>query len=718
MAVRLRPPALYPYFRSVSGLRGVGPVTRKALARLLTPPRPILGEQEYEPVLRDLLMHAPTGAEDRRQVTSIARAEPGTMVSLDVEVVEHKPPPERRPNMPYRVFTRDASGILTLNYFHVKGDYLLKQLPVGERRFISGTVEWYDGRKIMAHPDMVVPPHRAAEILRVMPVYPLTLGISQRVLLRLMDQALTVATPLPEWIDATLLERQHWQGWLSSLKSLHRPDSPEFTLATPARQRLAYDELLAHQLALGLSRRHQQVPATYPVPANAALNARLTAALPFTLTNAQEAALAEMTRDLASGQRMIRLLQGDVGSGKTILAFALMAEVAALGFQAAFMAPTDLLARQHEKTLTPLAEKLGFRLIFLSGKMTKAAQSKARAAIQAGEVALVIGTHALFQEEVIFKNLALLVVDEQHRFGVEQRLQLAEKGLSPHILQMTATPIPRSLAMTYYGDMEVSVLNEKPPGRQPIDTRVIPIDRLSEVVEGLGRVLAKGQKAYWVCPLIEATQGELDQKTEEADIAAAEARLTMLTSHFGAKVGLVHGRMKVAERERVMRAFAEGDLQLLVATTVIEVGVDVPDATIMIIEQAERFGLAQLHQLRGRVGRGYAASSCVLLYHPPLSEYGKARLSVLRATNDGFAIAEEDLKLRGAGDVLGTRQTGLPSFHFASIIEDRELVSIARDDVKLYLSKDPDLTGTRGQALRQLLSLFDYDHTVKLLKAA
>lgn len=718
MAMRLRSPALYPYFRSVSGLRGVGPVTRKALSRLLSPPRPILGEQEYDPVLRDLLMHAPTGAEDRRQVTSIARAEPGEIVSLDVEVVEHKPPPKGRPNVPYRILTRDVTGILTLNFFHVKGDYLVKQLPVGERRFISGTVEWYDGRKIMAHPDMVVPPHRSAEILRVMPVYPLTLGISQRLLLRLMDQALHLAVPLPEWVDEALLKREQWRDWLTSLKALHRPESPEFTLATPARQRLAYDELLAHQLALGLSRRHQQVAATYPVPVNAALHSRLRAALPFTLTKAQEAALSEMTHDLASGQRMIRLLQGDVGSGKTILAFALMAEVAALGFQAAFMAPTDLLARQHEKTLTPLAEKLGFRLIFLSGKMSKPAQSKARAAIQAGEVALVIGTHALFQEEVVFKNLALLVVDEQHRFGVEQRLQLAEKGLLPHILQMTATPIPRSLAMTYYGDMEVSILNEKPPGRQLIDTRVISIERLSEVVEGLERVLAKGQKAYWVCPLIEAAQGDPDQKIEAADIAAAEARLTMLTSHFGTKVGLVHGRMKVADRERVMHEFANGNLQLLVATTVIEVGVDVPTATIMIIEQAERFGLAQLHQLRGRVGRGQAASSCVLLYHPPLSEYGKARLSVLRATNDGFAIAEEDLRLRGAGDVLGTRQTGLPSFHFASIIEDRDLVTIARDDVKLYLSKDPDLTGARGQALRHLLSLFDYDHTVKLLKAA
>ena len=715
---RLRPSALYPYFRSVAGLRGVGPVTRKALARLLTPPRPVLGEEEYEPVLRDLLMHAPTGSEDRRQVTSIARATPGTIVTLEVEVAEHRPPPEHRPRLPYRVFTRDASGILTLNYFHVKGDYLLKQLPVGERRFISGTVEWYDGRKIMAHPDMVVPPHRAAEILRVMPVYPLTLGISQRVLLKLMDQALQLATTLPEWLDIHLMQREGWWDWLSSLKTLHRPTAAEFTLATPARRRLAYDELLAHQLALGLSRRHQQTPATYPVVPDAALHARLRNALPFTLTQAQESALGEMLADLASGRRMIRLLQGDVGSGKTILAFALMAEVAACGYQAAFMAPTDLLARQHEKTLMPLAETLGLRLIFLSGKMSKAAQAKARAAILAGEVDLVVGTHALFQEEVAFHKLALLVVDEQHRFGVEQRLQLAEKGLAPHILQMTATPIPRSLAMTYYGDMEVSILGEKPPGRQPIDTRAIPIERLSEVVEGLGRVLEKGQKSYWVCPLIEVPQSALDQKTEEADIAAAEARLTMLRAHFGEKVGLVHGRMKVAERERVMREFAEGDLQLLVATTVIEVGVNVPAATIMIIEQAERFGLAQLHQLRGRVGRSSAASRCVLLYHSPISEHGKARLSILRETNDGFRIAEEDLKLRGAGDVLGTRQTGLPSFHFASIAEDTALVTTARDDVKLYLSKDPDLTAPRGQALRLLLNLFDYDHTVRLLKAA
>lgn len=707
----VRPAVLFPYFRPATSLKGVGPVTRKALIKLLTPPRPQLDEGAYDPVLRDLVMHMPTSAVDRRALSTIAAAKAGELASIEVEVVEHRPPPAKRNRLPYRILVRDMTGVLNLTFFHVKGDYLFKQLPVGEKRLISGTVEWYDGAKTMTHPDMVVPLHRAHELLRIMPVYPLTLGISNRVLVKFMEQALGLLPKLPEWIDETLLRQYEWSGFLESLQTLHRPQQVEFEAESPARQRLAYDELLANQLALALSRRSRQKTTSYAIPAGG--GEALVKILPFTLTKGQMDVIADVQKDMASGERMIRLLQGDVGSGKTMVAFAAMVQAAASGFQSVFMAPTDLLARQHEKNLAPLAEKLGYRLILLSGKMTKKQQADARAAIASGEAQMVVGTHALFQEMVGFAKLGLVVVDEQHRFGVEQRVMLAEKGLSPHILQMTATPIPRSLTMTYYGDMEVSVLSEKPPGRQAIDTRAIPFDRLDEVVSGLKRQMEKGGKAYWVCPLIEN-----DSEDDDEEIAAVEDRLRLLQSHFGDKVGMVHGRMKLAEREEAMKRFAYGDMQLLVATTVIEVGVDVPDATTMVIESAERFGLAQLHQLRGRVGRGKDASSCILLYRTPIGENGKARLQVLRQTNDGFVIAEEDLRLRGAGDVLGTKQTGLPDFRFASIAHDTHLMLIARDDVKHYLAKDPLLAKPRGQAMRVLLNLFDYEHTVALLKAA
>lgn len=707
----IRPSILYPYFRPATALKGVGPATRKALTKLLTPPRPLIDNLPYEPVLRDMVMHVPMNAVDRRLVSSIATATIGEIASIEVEVVEHRQPPAKRARLPYRIIVRDKTGILTLTYFHVKGDYLLKQLPVGEKRLISGSIEIYDGMKTMPHPDMVVPLHRSHEILRIMPVYPLTLGISNRVLVKLITQALEIITPLPEWIGEDVMKRHGWQGFRESLKALHNPQTTEPETELTPRKRLAYDELLANQLALAFSRQTRQRTQSYVIlPKD---KERLLKALPFTLTAGQQQVLAETEKDLSSGERMIRLLQGDVGTGKTIVAFSLMVQAAASGLQSVFMAPTDLLARQHVKNLTPLAAKLNYQLTLLSGKMTKKQQADARALIASGEAHMVIGTHAVFQELVGFKKLALVVVDEQHRFGVEQRLQLTEKGLSPHILQMTATPIPRSLAMTYYGDMEISVLNEKPPGRLPIDTRTIPFSRMDEVIAGLKRALEHGTKAYWVCPLI-----EMDTEKEDEELAAVEDRLRLLQTHFGDKVGMVHGRMKLTEREEMMKRFAYGDMQLLVATTVIEVGVDVPEATIMIIEQAERFGLAQLHQLRGRVGRSKEASRCILLYHTPISENAKARLQVLRETNDGFVIAEEDFRLRGAGDVLGTRQTGLPDFRFAVIGRDTDLMMMARDDVKHYLSKDVNLIEPRGQALRVLLNLFDYDHTAALLKAA
>lgn len=712
MTPALRSPLLYPWFASVASLKGIGPAITKAMVRLLTGARAEL-EAKPEPILRDLLFHMPQGVIDRRVVSPIATLKSGDYATVEVEIVEHVAPPNIKRRIPYRVVTRDATGLLILNFFHVKGDYLNRQLPVGAKRILCGTVDLYDEQLTMAHPEVIAAPEKAAEVLTLAPSYPLTVGLSQRVLSRLITQAFERMKPLPEWQDPSLLQEKNWPDFLGALRAIHRP--AEETAIGPeqvARTRLAYDELLANQLALAISRRSIQREASYVITPNAALQSQLAAALPFQLTAGQQQVLATLSADLQSGQRMVRLLQGDVGSGKTILAFAAMAQVAAQGMQACLMAPTDLLARQHLQTLQPLADALRIPIALLSGKMKKPERASIQQAITGGDIPLVIGTHALFQEEVSFKKLALVVVDEQHRFGVGQRMRLTGKGLAPHLLQMTATPIPRSLCMTMYGDMEVSNLTERPPGRLPIDTRAVPADRMDEVIEGLGRVIAKGEKAYWVCPLIEVPT---DPDSGTLDLAAAEERATLLEKHFPGKVALVHGRMKLAEREKVMQRFAFGDAQLLVATTVVEVGVNVPEATVMVVEHAERFGLAQLHQLRGRVGRSDRPSRCVLLYHNKLSETAKARLNILRESNDGFLIAEEDLRLRGSGDVLGLRQTGLPDFRLADMAHHLPLIRVAHDDAKLILHRDPTLKEPRGRALRLLLTLFDYDQAMAQL---
>ena len=711
------PVQLSPWFVPVTRLKYIGPATTEAFARLLRPTREVEAVTLRPPVLRDLLFHIPVDSVDRRIVTPLRDVVAGQYATLEVEIVEHVPPPRIRRKIPYRIVARDATGLLLLTYFHVKDNYLLRSMPVGTWRIIAGQVEMLDGQPTISHPDIAVPTDKAAQVLRLAPTYPLTAGISQRILAKAMDQALNQMRPLPEWLDSAFIQQQGFMGLSDSLVRLHRPLQMDDILpSSPTRSRLAYDELLANQLALSLARRLVQRQQSYAITHQPSVEKRWKAAVGFTLTKGQEAVLGDIMRDMASGQRMVRLLQGDVGSGKTIVAFGALAQVVAAGHQACLMAPTDLLARQHIETLEPLAKASGFRLGFLSGKMRKSAQEAMREKVAAGEIDLLVGTHALFQEQVAFKQLALMVIDEQHRFGVGQRMKLARKGKQPHLLQMTATPIPRSLGMTLYGDMEISSLTERPPGRKEIDTRAVPFARANEVVEGLGRVLSTGEKAYWICPLIEA-QSEEEKTIFTVDLAAAEERFAELNALFPDKVGLVHGRMKLAERERVMDAFAHGDIQLLVATTVVEVGVNVPQATVMVIEHAERFGLAQLHQLRGRVGRSDKPSRCVLLYHDTPSQTAKARLNILRETNDGFVIAEEDLRLRGAGDMLGTRQTGMPDFILADMNHHLPLLRTAHDDAKLILHRDPDLVSERGKALRLLLALFEYDAAIAQLKS-
>jgi ATP-dependent DNA helicase RecG len=693
---RLRPEVLYPLFAQITTLPGIGPRLGKLIENLA-------GR-----TVASLCWHLPTAVIDRRFSPKLAEAPEGVVVTVTVTVDSHLPPGNRR--LPYKVRCHDGSAGLMLVFFHGHGDYLVSQLPIGQQRVVSGKLEHYGGLLQMTHPDYITTPAEVAQLKRVEPIYPMTAGLTPKILGRAIQAAIARAPELPEWVEASLLQKMKWPAWHTALWVVHNPGSAEdLAPTTPARRRLAYDELLANQLALGLVRAAQRRPIGRAIRGDGRLRARVLAALPYALTGAQRQALAEIDADMGQAHRMLRLLQGDVGSGKTVVALLAMLNAVEAGAQAALLAPTEILARQHLATIEPLAAAAGVRVALLTGRDKGRARSTLLAGLADGSFPLVVGTHALVQEDVAFRDLALAVVDEQHRFGVEQRLALAAKGRQSHLLSMTATPIPRTLMMTVYGDLDVSRLTEKPPGRQPVDTRTIPLDRLEEVISAVRRAIAGGARVFWICPLV----GESDL----VDLAAAEQRFSELKATFGDRVGLVHGRMKSAERDTAMAAFAEGGLDLLVATTVIEVGVDVPAASVMVIEHAERFGLAQLHQLRGRVGRGHARSTCLLLYQAPLGETARARLQILRETEDGFRIAEEDLRLRGAGELLGTRQSGLPQFRLVDAAVHADLIGIAHDDARLVLERDPTLASPRGKALRTLLYLFDRDAAVKTLRA-
>jgi ATP-dependent DNA helicase RecG len=692
----MRPEILYPLFAPVTSLDGVGP----SLARLI--------ERLAGPRVVDLLWHLPSGVIDRRYAPTLAQARSGTVATLTVRIEGHRPPASSR--QPYKVFATDGTGTLALVFFHARRDYLNQVLPVGAVRVVSGTLERYGDELQMTHPDHIASENQRDAVMAIEPVYSLTSGLTPRRLTTLIRGALARAPELPEWQDAAFLGRHGWQPWREALGQAHAPaDEADLSPAAPARQRLAYDELLANQLALALVRlRLRQLPGR-SIRSDGTLARRALDTLTFRLTPSQRRAIAEITADMAAPSRMLRLLQGDVGSGKTVVAVVAMLHAVEAGFQAVMMAPTDLLARQHYATLAPLAEAAGVAVTLLTGREKGRSRDQALAGLAEGRLAMAVGTHALFQEGVAFRNLALAVIDEQHRFGVHQRLTLAAKGQAADVLVMTATPIPRTLMLTAYGDMEVSRLMDKPPGRQPIDTRVIAMERLDEVIAAIGRCIAKGAKVYWVCPLVE--------ESAVLDLAAAEDRVRHLRDLFAGRVGLLHGRMKGAEKDAAMAAFTAGPVDILVATTVIEVGVDVPEATVMVIERAERFGLAQLHQLRGRIGRSDKPSTCILVYGQPLTEAARARLSVLRETDDGFRIAEEDLRLRGAGELLGTRQSGQPAFRLADPVSHADLLEAARDDAQLMVHRDPDLLSPRGQALRTLLYLFERDAAVRYLRS-
>ena len=700
----MRPTILDPLFSPVSALAGVGPKIAELLVKLLD------RETPDDTRIIDLLFHAPHSLVDRRNQPGIARAPQGAIVTITARVDRHQAPPRGKSNIPYRVFLHDETGELSLVFFRGQAAWLEKQLPLDEEVTVSGKVDWFNGRATMVHPDYIVKASEAENLPLVEPIYPLTAGLSPKTLRKIIDAALPRMPELPEWIDFPVVQKEGLPSIRDSFLMLHEPRDPEdIDPQTPARRRLAYDEFLAGQLSLSLVRQRLRKVAGQPVHATGEISSNILQSLPFSPTKSQTEAIREALADMAGEDRMLRLLQGDVGSGKTLVALMTMTAVIESGGQAVLMAPTEILARQHYATISKFAASAGLGIEVLTGRTKGREREDILERIASGQAQIIIGTHALFQDSVSYKNLMLAVVDEQHRFGVHQRLRLTAKGISPHMLVMTATPIPRTLVLAAFGDMDVSKLTEKPAGRKPIQTITIPNERTGEIVQRLKGALAEGKKAYWICPLVE--------ESEESDLMSAEERHATLTSALGPGIGLIHGRMSGPEKDAVMLAFKSGEIRLLVATTVVEVGVDVPDATIMVIEHAERFGLAQLHQLRGRVGRGDEASTCILLYKGPLGETGHARLSIMRETEDGFRIAEEDLKLRGEGELLGTRQSGTPGFRIASLEDHADLLEIARKDAAYLIERDPELTSERGEAVRTLLYLFRRDEAIRFLHA-
>ncbi len=700
----MRPAILDPLFASISSLSGVGPKVSELLVKLLD------RETIDDCRVIDLIFHAPHSIIDRREQPGIARAPQGAIVTITGRVDRHQPPPNARSNVPYRVYLHDETGELALVFFRGKAQWLEKQLPIDETVTVSGKVDWFNGRPSMVHPDYIMRESEAENLPLVEPVYPLTAGLTPKFLRKTIEAALPRIPQLPEWDDLALTQKQGFPSISDAFHMLHAPrDAADIDPQSPPRRRLAYDEFLAGQLSLSLVRQRLRKVAGQPVHATGEISHKILESLPFSMTNSQRDAVADILKDMAGTERMLRLLQGDVGAGKTLVALMAIAAVIESGGQAVLMAPTEILARQHHATISKFAANANLSVEVLTGRTKGRERDAILERIASGEAQIIIGTHALFQDSVAYANLMLAVVDEQHRFGVHQRLRLTAKGISPHMLVMTATPIPRTLVLAAFGDMDVSKLTEKPAGRKPIQTITIPNERTGDIVTRLKSALAEGKKAYWICPLVE--------ESEESDLMSVEERHETLTKALGPGIGLIHGRMSGPEKDAVMMAFKNGEIRLLVATTVVEVGVDVPDATIMVIEHAERFGLAQLHQLRGRVGRGDEASTCILLYKGPLGETGHARLSIMRETEDGFRIAEEDLKLRGEGELLGTRQSGTPGFRIASLEAHADLLEIARKDAAYLIERDPELTGERGMAVRTLLYLFRRDEAIRFLRA-
>jgi len=692
----MRPEILFSFFANVTALKGVGPRVAASLERAM-------GSR-----VKDLLLTPPTGFIDRSYRPKISEAKAGQICTFDVTVGQHILPSNK--NRPYRIRVFDETGDMTLTFFKARADYLKRVLPEGSTRIVSGKTEVFNAELQMTHPDYILTPEKADDMRLYETHYPLTAGLSQKIAGKAVIEALQHLPTMPEWLDPAMISQQNWPSFHEGVLRLHMPEHPsDVKVDAPPRMRLAYDELFAKQLAMALVRESSRRQKGRTLAGTGSYVDDVLKGAPFTPTNAQTLAFAEISADMTSPYRMARLLQGDVGAGKTFVAALACAQAAEAGAQVALMAPTEILARQHNQTLKTLLAPAGLMVETITGRDKGKARQALATGLEEGYIDVVIGTHALFQEAVEFKDLGLVIIDEQHRFGVHDRLKLSEKGNKPDLLVMTATPIPRTLALTAYGDLDVSKLDEKPLGRKPIETRILPMQRLDDVIEGVSRAIKKGNQVYWVCPLVE--------DSELINLSSVEDRHRQLTAIFGKRVGLLHGRLSSQEKETITTEFKAGTYDILVATTVIEVGVDTPNATIMVIEHAERFGLAQLHQLRGRVGRGEKASSCLLLYKGPLSSSGKSRLEIMRQSEDGFLIAEKDWELRGSGDLLGARQSGLPEYKLADLDRHKALLETAVQDARLLSQNDPKLSTPRGQAALNLLYLFEQDFGVALMKS-
>lgn len=692
----MRPDILFPYFADVDSLKGVGNRIRPALERAMGP------------YCKDLLLTPPTGLIDRHHTANLATAQNNTVCTLTLTIGTHMPP--RRKGQPYRVHAYDHNTELTLTFFQARSDYLTRILPENTQRIISGKLERFQGQWQMTHPDYILPPEQAAELPLYEPLYPLSAGLSQKVARKIILQALQRVPELPEWLDETLKNQYEWPSFHTALKQIHTPTQPESVdVKGRARTRLAYDELFARQLAMALIREQTRRQLGQKFITSGTLVTQVVQHAPFEPTQAQRRCYGEIQTDLKSPFQMARLLQGDVGAGKTFVAALVCAYMVEAKKQVAFMAPTEILARQHANTLKQYLAPAGIKVQALTARDKGKARTIILNALANADINILVGTHALFQTQVKFHDLGLVIIDEQHRFGVRDRLRLREKGYRPDMLIMSATPIPRTLALTHYADLDISILDEKPAERKPVDTRIFPMQRLPDIIMAMHRALQAGQQAYWICPLVE--------DSEAIVLTSVEARFAQLKKHFGDQVGLVHGRMKAQDKDNISQAFKAGEYKVLVATTIVEIGMDTPDATIIVIEHAEHFGLAQLHQLRGRVGRSDKPSTCLLLYKAPLSATARTRLETIRSSEDGFFIAEKDWELRGSGDILGTDQSGFPSFKLVDPSAHKALFQLALKDARYFAQKDSTLTTQRGQAARLLLYLFEQDYGITLMRA-
>ena len=684
----MRPKILYKLFSNLETIKGIGPKNAKLIERLCG---------KY---LLDLILHRPIAYIDRRNSPKIKDLSNNSIVTLILKVDGHTPSFNKR--MPYKITCSDDTGQLNIVYFNLRGPYLKKMFPIGSKKVVSGKVEEFNGIFQMTHPQHIADESNLDSVKKIECVYPLTAGISSKIIQKSINSSLAIIDDLPEWIPIDYLQKNNWTSWKKSIYEMHNPNELKEDKEDIYLNRLVFDELLSQQLTVRLIKNKISKLKGNTIKPNGSLLEQLKSHLSFELTDDQNQAIKEISKDQSSPNKMLRLIQGDVGSGKTIVALHSMIQCAENSKKSILMAPTEILAEQHYNTIKFFAEKLRLScaLITASNKKNHNYESD-----------ILIGTHALFQDKVSIDNIGLIVIDEQHRFGVHQRILLNEKaGNECDILLMTATPIPRTLELASYGDMDITKIVQKPKNRKPIITKSINLNKIESLKEALTKKLKQQEKIYWVCPLVD--------ESDKMDLQSVNQRVLDIQKYYkDFNVEMVHGQMKQEEKNKIMDNFKSFKTQILVATSVIEVGIDDPDATVIIIENSERFGLSQLHQLRGRVGRGTKQSTCILLFDGPLTENAKKRINVMKETNDGFKIAEEDLSIRGAGEILGTRQSGLPNFRLTDLNVHKSLMTQAREMAIKIVDKDPELSSDQGKSLRLLLHLFNNQVAIDYLKS-